>query len=79
MWFTTWDNDATLRIYIDGSTKPTYSLKLQQLTSGQNEPFVKPFVFDNQESSGGFVSYFPIIFKESIKIIASGNFYYNIN
>lgn len=79
MWFTTWENIKFIRIYIDGSEKPVYSHDLYELTSGENDPFVKPLVFNQDESSGGFVSYVPIIFKESIRIVGSGNFYYNIN
>ena len=49
------------------------------MTSGSYEGFVKGLVFDQMESSGGFVSMQPIVFKESVKVVGAGNFYYNID
>lgn len=77
MWFTHFGDVPNLRIYIDGEL--LVDENLVTLSSGTFEPFVKPLVQNQQESSGGFVFYVPIPFKESIKIIGSGNFYYNIN
>lgn len=79
MWFTNWSSMPRLRIYIDGEETPTYNITLTEMASGEIEPFLKPLVYNQQESSGGFVSIVPIVFKESIKIIGTGDFYYNIN
>lgn len=79
MWFTNFGAVPRLAIYIDGETTPSYNLNLVDLTSGEQSPFLKPLVFDQMASSGGFVSYVPIVFKESIRIIGQGDFYYNIN
>lgn len=80
MWFTTWDLTAPrIKIYIDGETTPSYNFNFDELSSGTYEPFTGSLVFDQQTSSGGVVSYLPIVFKRSIKVIGSGYFYYNIN
>ena len=79
MWFTSWGDVPNLRILVDSDTEITYRFSLGEMTSGQMEPFVKHLVFDKDESSGGFVSYVPIVFKEKIEIYGSGDFYYNIN
>lgn len=77
MWFTHFGDVPNLRIYIDGEL--IVDENLVTLSSGTFKPFVKPLVQNQQESSGGFVFYVPIPFKESIRIVGSGNFYYNIN
>ena len=77
MWFTHFGDVPNLRIYIDGEL--LVDENLVTLSSGTFKPFVKPLVQNQQESSGGFVFYVPIPFKESIHIVGSGNFYYNIN
>jgi|LSQX01.1.fsa_nt_gb hypothetical protein len=79
MWFTNWSSMPRLRIYIDDEETPTYNITLTQMASGEVEPFVKPLVYNQQEASGGFVSIVPIVFKKSIKIIGTGDFYFNIN
>lgn len=79
MWFTNWSSMPRLRIFIDGEETPSYNLTLTDMSSGEVSPFLKPLVFDQNESSGGFVSIVPIVFKKSIKIIGTGDFYYNIN
>lgn len=77
MWFTTWESAPTLTIMIDGQTP--YRFNLDDMTSGEFDNFYKPLVFDREESSGSYVSYVPMVFKESIEIYGSGNFYFNIN
>lgn len=78
MWFTHFGEVPNLRIYVDGEL--LIDDNLVELSSGTVEPFVKPLVQTQAESSGGFVFYVPIAFKESIEIIGSGQtFYYNIN
>lgn len=77
MWFTHFGAVPNLRIYVDGEL--LVDENLVTLTSGSFHPFIKPLVQNQAESSGGFVFYVPIVFKESIEIIGSGNFYYNIN
>lgn len=79
MWFTSWADTPSLRIYIDNDTEITYRFNLYEMVSGQTNPFVKELVFNRDESSGGYVSYVPIVFKEKIEIYGSGDFYYNIN
>lgn len=78
MWFTNWADVPTLFIIIDGE-EINYRFDLYELTGGENEPFVKELVFNKEESSGGYVSYVPLIFKKSIEIYGRGDFYFNIN
>lgn len=77
MWFTNFGEVPNLRIYIDG--EKVVDMSLADLASGKKQPFVAPFVQDKTQSSGGFVCYLPIVFSESIQIVGSGNFYYNID
>lgn len=77
MWFTNFGEVPNLRIYVDGDK--VVDMDVAELTSGKHYPFVAPFVQDKTQSSGGMVCYLPIVFSKSIKIIGSGNFYYNID
>lgn len=77
MWFTNFGEVPNLRIYVDGTK--VVDMSVADLTSGKQYPFVAPFVQDKTQSSGGMVCYLPIVFSESIKIIGSGSFYYNID
>lgn len=77
MWFTSWGQIPSLRIYVDG--EELYNMNFYEMTSGLKEPFAKQLVFNQAESSGGFVSYVPIVFKKSIEIYGRGDFYYVIN
>ena len=77
MWFTNIGDVPKIKIYVDGEKK--VDANLVDFVSGNIKPFVKPFVSDKEESSGGFVCYYPIAFSESIRIEGSGNFYCNID
>lgn len=77
MWFTSWGQIPSLRIYVDG--EELYNMNFYEMTSGLRDPFKKQLVFNQAESSGGFVSYVPIVFKKSIEIYGRGDFYYVIN
>lgn len=77
MWFTSWGTIPSIRIYVDG--EELYNMNYYEMTSGLKDPFVKELVFNQDESSGGFVSYLPIVFKESIEIYGRGDFYFVIN
>lgn len=69
MWTPT-PTDDTLDFYIDGSTKPTLSVKYNDLFSGKVFPFVDPLA---GHKVGGFYNYFPIPFNNGCKIVFRGN------
>lgn len=81
MWFTTWEEvHPIIKIYIDGEETPSYELDIFALGETKElRPYKGTLVFDQQQASGGSVSYIPIVFNKSIKVTGSGNFYYNIN
>ena len=57
-----------IKFYFDGETEPRISIPdMHDLFSGKYEPFVPPI---SQELVGGGVSYVPIPFEKSIKIVA---------
>lgn len=82
MWFTGYDQEnAYVKIYFDGEETPRIDMKLKDMFSGTNKPFLAPLVLNDNASSGGFVSYLPLPFEKSIKITTNGpghSFFYNI-
>jgi len=82
MWFTGFTASTDyLKVYFDGEATPRIKLRLQDLFSGTNAPFLSPLVGDDAVSSGGFYCYLPLPFKRSIRITSngtSGSFYYNL-
>ncbi|MBD2867408.1 glycoside hydrolase family 172 protein [Paenibacillus arenilitoris] len=81
MWFTGFNPiEATIKIYFDGETEPRVDMMLMDLLAGTNEPFLSPLVVNDSASSGGFVSYLPLPYAESIKVTTNGageSFFYN--
>lgn len=79
MWFTAFSNVADLTIIIDGELiQSDYLYKLFNNTEPQ---YPSPLAVSDVISSGGFVSYVPIFFNESIKITTNGDgdsFFYQI-
>lgn len=79
LWFTGIDRVGNIRIYIDDDTTPTYDLPVRELFSGTHPPFIRPWVYDDSLSSGGFVSYVRIPFKRSFKLTTTGEpSYYHV-
>lgn len=67
-----------IKIYFDGASKPSIDLTISQIFAGTNAPFLSPLVQDQSGSSGGYVSYVPICYHQSIEITTNTNRYYNI-
>lgn len=67
-----------VKIYFDGSSVPAIDLTVAQMFSGTVAPFLAPLVANNQQSSGGYVSYVPLCYRSSIKIVTNMDRYYNI-
>ena len=79
IWFTGHDPEGTFRAYFDGETYPRLSLRMRDLFSGEQWPFLAPFVANNERSSGGFVCYLPLPFRERLRITTTGRgHYYNL-
>jgi hypothetical protein len=67
------DPKATLRIYIDGATRPVFEGPLPSLFDGSRAPFRIPLARDRRTSSGGNVSYVPISYREGCRITLTGD------
>ena len=61
--------DDTLDFYFDGSSKPSFSIRFNDLYSGKVYPFVEPLA---GHIVGGFYSYVPIPYKNGCKIVFRG-------
>lgn len=80
IWMTGMDLDARIRIYFDGEAVPTVDEKLSDFFSGTVAPFLAPLTVNDDVSSGGFISYVPMPFREGCRITTSSdaNDYYNV-
>jgi D-arabinan exo alpha-(1,3)/(1,5)-arabinofuranosidase (non-reducing end) len=74
-----WSANAagTLRFYFDGETEPRIACPMQDLFRDQYPPFRTPLA---GQSSGGWYSYFPIPFAQSVRIEVEnpGRMYYQV-
>lgn len=66
------DPAAQIRFYFDGEPAPRLDLSLPDLFSGAAPPFTPPLVGDRLASSGGYFSYVPIPFRQSLVVTLSG-------
>lgn len=81
IWFTGQDENASIRIYFDGSVTPLVDMKIGDFFRGTQAPFLSPLVGNNLVSSGGFYCYLPMPFREGCKITSTSTAeknYYNI-
>jgi hypothetical protein len=70
---------GSIRIYFDGESSPRINKSVTSLFSGTSSPFLAPLVGNDQVSSGGFYSYYPISFRQSVRVeFTSVPSYYNI-
>lgn len=67
-----------VKVYFDGSPKPAIDMSISQMFSGGNAPFLTPLVQDDQNSSGGYVSYVPLCYHKAIEITTNFDRYYDI-
>lgn len=67
-----------VKIYFDGNSAPAIDVTMAQMFSGTDPPFLAPLVANNLSSSGGYVSYVPLCYRSSIKIVTNMDRYYNI-
>ncbi|HET9496169.1 MAG TPA: DUF2961 domain-containing protein [Chloroflexia bacterium] len=59
---------GNIRIYFDGESAPRVDLPVDQFFSGTRAPFLAPLVGNEMVSSGGFYSYYPFSFRESVRV-----------
>jgi hypothetical protein len=76
MWFTWPPYDyatanTRLRFYFDGESTPRIDLPLRDVFSGDISPFLYPLAAGDDVSSGGYYSYLPIPFAQSLKVSTS--------
>jgi hypothetical protein len=57
-----------VRFYLDDATTPAAAADADQLFAGGVAGFPSSLVFDNHESTGGFVSYVPVPFAHRLRI-----------
>lgn len=79
LWFTGLDQAGNIRIYLDDEATPTHDMPIRQLFAGMTPPFVAPHVYDDELSSGGFVSYVQLPFEQYLKVTTTGEpSYYHV-
>jgi hypothetical protein len=74
LWFTSAvDGNGPLpeklvRFYFDDEATARITVDADALFAGTKTPFVKPLVAGNQESSGGFASWAPLVYRRRLRI-----------
>jgi len=58
--------DDPMEFYFDGEKTPRIRLKFRELFTGDHAPFLSPIA---GSGAGGFVSYFPLPFQKSCKVL----------
>ncbi|MFI4968595.1 MAG: DUF2961 domain-containing protein [Lysobacterales bacterium] len=79
IWLTTGFGTSTcidpatrVRFYIDGAVTPSLDIPLAALFDGSTPPFTPPLVAAHLDSSGGYVSYVPIAYAQSLRVALLG-------
>ncbi|HEX8521210.1 MAG TPA: DUF2961 domain-containing protein [Tepidisphaeraceae bacterium] len=80
MWFTRVPDAARIKMYFDGETTPRVDLPIVDLVRGKDPRFVAPLVGGPDGSSGGYVSYVPQAYRQSLRVTVTGaaDLYYNV-
>ena len=84
LWFTSESGGydrlsaGLIRFYFDGEESPRIRVEANALFSGTTPPFVKPLVADNRTSTGGFVSWVPLPYKESLRVTTENRAFFYI-
>lgn len=79
IWLTGYLPGDKIKIYFDGETTASVDETLTTFFTNSTTPFLNPWVLHESQSSGGYISYLPFPFEESILITTTGNHFYNIN
>jgi hypothetical protein len=57
-----------VRFYLDDAATPAATIDVDELFTGTTAAFPPSLVFDNHQSTGGYVSYVPIPFAKRLRI-----------
>ncbi|MFN8139689.1 MAG: DUF2961 domain-containing protein [Fimbriimonadales bacterium] len=74
LWFTSNESGLAklklgkIRFYFDGEPNARITVEANELFKGKSASFPKSLVFDNKQSTGGYVSFVPIAFSESLRV-----------
>lgn len=68
IWATALDPADEIHIYFDGASTPQISMSAVAFFAGTNAPFRGPLVLNSDQSSGGWVSYLPMKFNQSVRV-----------
>lgn len=72
IWFAEANDPAfantRLQFFFDHAAAPSYEITIVDMTSGQTPPFVRPLVLGPDLSSGGWISYVPIPFRQGVEV-----------
>ncbi|MGN6503297.1 MAG: DUF2961 domain-containing protein, partial [Pseudolysinimonas sp.] len=68
IWATALDPADEIHIYFDGAASPQVSMSALSFFQGTNAPFRGPLVLNADQSSGGWVSYLPMKFNQSVRV-----------
>ncbi|WP_432826638.1 DUF2961 domain-containing protein [Dactylosporangium sp. CA-092794] len=68
IWSTALDPADEIHIYLDGESTPRVSMAALDFFNGTNAPFRGPLVLNADQSSGGWVSYLPMQFAQSVRV-----------
>jgi D-arabinan exo alpha-(1,3)/(1,5)-arabinofuranosidase (non-reducing end) len=69
IWGTRFDGNDHIRVYFDGESTPRINALATTFFSGTYLPFRPPLVMPDTVSSGGFVSYVPLPFAQSVQVV----------
>ena len=78
LWLTGYEDADRLRFYFDGEETPTIDMSVEEFFAGTNAPLLSPLSVNDEVSTGGFISYLPMTFRDGAKVTTTGNNYYNI-
>ena len=76
MWFTRLGDDTRLQFFVDDMRAPVVDVDIEDFFDGVLAPFTPPLVWNDKASSGGFVTYVPICYRERLKITSTGKTYF---
>jgi len=68
IWATAVDPSDVIHIYFDGESTPRISMNALAFFNGTNAPFRSPLVSNDSQSSGGWTSYLPMMFSQSVRV-----------